>query len=248
MIKRLTGRCLQTGVSVGCGLAHKELRLLELGIVEKFILFELSEDAVRIGIERAREANMLDRVEFRIENAFDYDFTNQKIDLVYWNNALHHMLDVPAAVKWSYDILASNGVFCMDDYVGASRFQHLQSVLDIVNEIRDSLPRKYLVNPYNEGEYVGQFTNPNLDDLKTQDPSEAADSEKILASVIQYFPQAEVIPTGGIVYFLALGGIWYNFNKDDEEDLRLLDQLMLKDKMYAKYPNMSPYAVALAIK
>ena len=249
LIKRLNGMRLKQGISVGCGTASKELRLLQMDIVEKFILFELSEEAVKVGKNQAKELNLENRVEFRVEDAFKYNFNNMKIDLVHWNNSLHHMLDVPAAVKWSYDILSPGGIFYMDDFVGSSRFQYPRYILDIINEIRDALLHKYLKSPFQDGQYLGCFTNPNPDDLWRDDPSEAADSDKILKSVKHYFPQAEIILTGGIVYFLALGGLWGNFDEENEEDIFVLKQLMERDKQYALCSDvMSPYAVALANK
>jgi len=247
LIKRLDGRRLKTGISVGCGLATKEIRLLELGIVEKFILFELSEEAIRIGSENAKKSNVIDRVEFRNEDAFQFDYSHSKIDLVHWNNSLHHMFDVPRAVQWSYEILIPGGVFYMDDYVGSNRFQWPQNIVDIVNEVRGSLPHKYLKKriPLVVDRII-DYIKPHI--LQIIDPSEAVDSEKILTSVRSYFPKAEIILTGGIVYFIALEGMWRNFN-EKEEDLSLLTRLLEKDKFYTQSPDiMSPYAVALAIK
>jgi len=249
LIKRLNGRRLKTGVSVGCGLALKELRLLQLGIVEEFILFDMSKEAVKQGINNAKELNLENRVKYLCQDAFKYDFSNINIDLVYWNNSLHHMFNVPDAVKWSYDILCPDGFFCMDDYVGPCRFQYPKYMLDIVNDIRDMLPHKYLKSPFNNGQYMGVVTNENPKDLARRDPSEAVDSDKILKSVKDYFPQAEIILTGGIVYAKALVNMWNNFDEENEEDISVLTKLMEIDKHYAQQPDIvSLYAVAIAGK
>jgi len=128
LLKRLGEKRLKLGVSVGCGSAHKEIRLMQLGIVDKFLLFDLSHEAIRQGTKRIGEAGLLNRVEFHKADAFSFDFSGKKIDFVHWNNSLHHMLDVDATVKWSRDILVPGGMFYMDDYVGASRFQHPQNI------------------------------------------------------------------------------------------------------------------------
>jgi len=235
LIKRLNGKRLQTGVSVGCGIAHKEMRLLQLGIVEKFILFELAEDVVNIALKKAKELNLENRIEFRIGDAFEYDFSNTKIDLVHWNNSLHHMFDVQSAVKWSYNILCPGGVFYMDDYVGANRFQYPHNVLEIANTVRCALL----------DDFGAIMANINPDSI--DDPSEAVDSENILESVLKYFPQAEVKRTGGIIYLIVMGGnIWSSF---DGKQLPLLTLLLKIDEMLAMRSDiMSPYAVALAVK
>jgi len=219
------------------------------GIVDKFILFELSEERIKEGMKNAEKKNLQNRVEFILGNAFNYDFGKLKIDFVHWNNSLHHMLNVPEAVKWSYNILTPGGVFYMDDYVGSTRFQYPDYVLNIVNGIRDNLPRKYLKDQYQNDIYHGHISNIDPYELMKNDPSEAADSEKIVESTKKYFPNAEIILTGGIVYFIALNGLWGNFDEQNEEDISVLKKLMELDKQYAQKQNvMSPYAVAIGFK
>jgi len=251
LLKRLRGKRLKQGVSVGCGNGDKEIRLLQLNVVEKFILFELSEEMVRVVKDKAIRLNLADRIEIRLENAFLHDFTDVKIDFIHWNNSLHHMFDVPAAIKWSYDILESDGVFYMDDYVGPTRFQYSEKAIHIVNEIRDDLPHKYLKSQYHDGQYFGHYINcdPNIFETALGDPSEAVDSGRILKSLKDYFPEAEIILTGGIIYFVALGGLYENFDEKNEKDVSVLNTLLERDKNYAQsLDDMSPYAVALAIK
>jgi SAM-dependent methyltransferase len=247
LLKRLAGRRLKLGVSVGCGLAYKEIRLLQLGVVDKFIVFDLSQEAVQRGAERADEAGLQNRIEFHKTDAFAFDFSSLEIDFVHWNNSLHHMFDANAAVKWSKELLVPGGVFYMDDYIGCSRFQFPQSIVEIVNELRNDLPCKYLKNQ--NGDCVGKFTVQDLDELIKSDPSEAADSQNILSSIAKYFPNADVIHTGGIVYLLALGdSIYSNFNEENEADVAILEQLLEKDKILCQERKLSLYAVALAEK
>ena len=119
--------------------------------------------------------------------------------------------------------------------------------MDIVNDIRDSLPHRYLKNPNNIGDYIGEFAVPALNEMIKSDPSEAADSENILNSVTKYFPNADITCTGGIVYCLALSGIYSNFNEENETDVNILHQLLEKDKTLCQDQGIdSLYAVALA--
>ena len=230
LINRLNGRVLKLGVSVGFGTGGKEMRLLELGVVEKFILFELSDEAIKIAYEKAKVLNLINRIEFVHGDAFAYSFENTEIELVHWNNSLHHMFDVRDAVKWSYDILSPGGVFYMDDYVGANRFQFPEYILKIVDEIRNGIPYKYLKHPFIDGYILGPYINHGLDEIN--DPSEAVDSERILESVRIYFPKAKIILTGGIVYSIALAMFFDNFDEENEEDLAVLKQLLTIDMLH----------------
>jgi len=249
LLSRLGGRQLTMGISIGCGSAIKELDILEMGIIDRFILFELSEERIKLGLLNAEKRNLQNRIKYLHGNAFNFDFSNHKIDFVHWNNSLHHMLDVDVAVKWSYDILTPDGIFYMDDYVGPNRFQYPKYVLDLVNNIRDNLPKKYLQDQRNNQKPRGHITNVDPEELMKNDPSEAADSGRILSSVSRYFKNADIKPTGGIVYFIALHGLWENFNEKNDDDIFFLSQLLELDKHCTTKENfMSPYAVALATK
>ena len=119
--ERLEGRVLRRGVSVGCGFGNKEMRFVRLGMVEQFDLFELSESRIEKGRMIADELGIAEQVHFHRENAFEV-VDEESVDLVHWNNSLHHMLDVRSAVEWSQRILAHEGIFFMDDFVGPARF------------------------------------------------------------------------------------------------------------------------------
>jgi len=77
------------------------------------------------------------------------------------------------------------------------------------------------------------------------DPTEAADSERILPAISDVFPAAEIIPTGGLVYGWALGEVILNFDEQDMVHLALLNSLLQLDLAWTQ-AGYSPYAVAFA--
>jgi SAM-dependent methyltransferase len=139
----------------------------------------------------------------------------EQYDLVHWNNSLHHMLDVEPAIEWSWRVLKPGGLFYMDDFVGPDRFQWTPQMLLVATAVRQS------------------------------DPSEAADSSRILECVRRRFPGADIMLTGGVVYHLALSDILANFKED--EDLTLLDRLLEVDDMCTAVGE-THYAIALTVK
>ena len=246
--KEMAGDCcpFSRGVSVGCGNGQKEITLIRQGLVSSFELYELSEVRVEQGRKLARDLGVEDRVNFYIGDAFEIVKDIESFDFVHWNNSLHHMLDVEASIKWSYNVLSKGGMFYMDDYVGPSRFQWSDKMLEMVSKVRGVLPENYLVNPRSPDKLLPkQINRPKVEELMQIDPSEAADSERILYFVNQYFPKAEVTLTGGVVYHLALSDVLHNF--DESRDRHLLDLLMIIDDLCAELGE-STYATALAIK
>ncbi|NJO55704.1 MAG: class I SAM-dependent methyltransferase [Rhodospirillales bacterium] len=235
----------EKAISVGCGSGVKELWLMQMCAVGHFQLFDISKENIRLGKQEAERLGLANRANFHAEDAFAAPL-GKDYDLVYWNNALHHMPNVWDAVRWSYDRLKPGGLFAMDDFVGPSRFQWSEDNLRWASAVRQQLPERYLRSPDDPNGFVSRDVDrPTPEQVIATDPSEAVDSGRILAAIDAFFPGAEVIPTGGALYVCALNDIFLNFIT--EEDLILLEQILLMDQMLARYGE-THYAVALAVK
>jgi SAM-dependent methyltransferase len=234
------------GVSVGCRNGRKEIELLRQELVQHFTLYELSEARVEQGYNIARQFQIEDRITFILGDAFQEVQGNEIFDLVHWNNSLHHMLDVDFALKWSLQVLKPGRLFYMDDYFGENRLQFSQETSEIASKIRSFLPKKYLKNPQQPNTFVPkEVYPPDVNRVKAKDPSEAPDSKRILPCIYKYFPNAEIIKTGGAIYSTALQDIISNFEAN--KDGFLLDILMLIDNLLADSKE-TQYAAVLAIK
>ncbi len=261
------GKTLSKGISVGCGNGQKEMDLLKKGLIGHFHLYELAEARIEQGKQLAKTWQLEDRVTFHNGNAFEVETTAESFDFVHWNNSLHHMLDVEQAVRWSHHILRRGGLFYMDDFIGPSRFQWSDRNLALVDRILKILPEKYLVKPPGglrkkgiKGQIkglLGKFflkgpknlirsaKRPTVERMIEMDPSEAADSGRILEMVKRYFPSAEIVLTGGAVYHLALNDIIYNF--DDDRDKHLMELLLVIDDLCSELGE-NHYATAIGVK
>jgi len=130
----------------------------------------------------------------------------------------------------------------MDEYVGPSRMQFPQWVLDANTSYRQSLPPHYKLNPYTHGELVAdKMVNASIDDMIYWDPSEAADSSNIISALKLFFPDAKIRLTGGMIYHLGLNDILHNIHDNIEEIRRAL---ALDDQLTER--GVSQYAVAVA--
>lgn len=231
-------------LSVGCGSGGKEMRLLKQGIVRSFDLFEIGEHRREQIASKAAEHGLEDRITIHIGDAFREDIV-AGFDLVYWNNALHHMFDAKAAVSWSRRALQPGGWFAMDDFVGATRFQWSDEDLEIASRVRGLLPERLLVHPGNpEKRLPCRLERPAIAAMIEADPTEAADSGNIVHALKAEFPDASIMATGGVVYHLALNDVLNNFEAEDDA---LLNALLLLDEALASGGH-NQYAVALAEK
>jgi hypothetical protein len=156
------------------------------------------------------------------------------------------MLDVEAAVEWSWKVLKQGGLFYMDDFVGPDRFQWPAQMLLAATAVRQSLPDRLLVNPHKPTTMLPRIMKkPDPEKMRQSDPSEAADSSRILGCVQRRFPGADIVLTGGVIYHLALSEVLANFVGD--EDFRLLERLLEVDDMCIAM-GQTHYATTLALK
>lgn len=166
-------------------------------------------------------------------------------DLIYWNNSLHHMLDVDAALHWSLKHLQPGGILAMDDFVGPTRFQWTETNLLAATLARSLMTDSQLVHPGTGVQLSRQIERPNPRDLAYEDPTEAADSSSILPAISRYFPDAEVILTGGCIYHLALNDVIGHLEAEEHSDFL---QSMLELDNWLVRQGQTHYAVALARK
>lgn len=241
------GRVFERAVSVGCGSGTKEMRLIEAGLVDRFDLFELSKERIATGQRRARARGFADRMRFHLADAFAARDSEEVYDLVHWNNSLHHMLDTRDALAWSRRVLRDGGVIAMDDFVGPSRFQWTDFNIRIASEFRRQLPARLLRRADGQGQLPVEVVRRTVQRMIEMDPSEAADSGRILLNLRSVFPDAKVVLTGGAIYHLALAGVYANLDLSREEDMRILKIALLIDDL-AMQLGESHYAVAVARK
>ena len=244
---RLTeGRPRRLGLSVGCGNGAKEITLIRSGFVERMLCYDLAETRIAQAEARAAEFGISERIEFHVADAFARHHA-PAFDFVYWNNSLHHMFDVPAALAWSRDVLRPGGLLLIDEYVGASRMRFSDETLDYANAIRGLLPERILPADRRTAEHV--LSREWFAARIARDPSEAVDAGRTLQAVADLFEAPVIRPTGGAVYFVALNGLFGHFDMAEPQDRTLLAHLLRLDEIHAAArPQETIYAVAAAIR
>lgn len=234
-------------ISVGCGTATKEVRLLEAGVVEFFDLYELSRERIEIGQRYVESKGLQDRVAFHLADAFQEPIDDSTYDMVYWDNSLHHMMDANDALLWSRRILKDDGVIFIYDFVGPSRFQWTDFNIMLANEFRKTLPKRYFLRPDGKTYQAVRIGRRSVDRCIELDPSEAADSGNILPCFAQIFPNSKVVLTGGAIYQIALAGIYQNFDFNKKFDRQILKYALLIDDL-AIHMGVNHYAAAIGWK
>jgi SAM-dependent methyltransferase len=233
------GKDVDRAVSIGCGSGHKEIEFVRAGLVSHFTLVELVPELIEAAKSRFAAEGLQDKAAFVLGDYRSF-VRNQRFDMVYFDNALHHMAEVENVLSDCIDMLPPGGVFLMDDFVGPTYNQFSDKIYDYADFIRGMLPPSFFE--------VGRVW-PRLGRLTVQaylqsDPSEACDSSSILPAIARLMPGAEIIPTGGLVYYLACREVFDRFgdSQHDETIIRLLFEL---DRVLTRAnPELTCYALA----
>ena len=233
----------QRGISVACGVGAKERVLLQRGLVKHFDCYEISRTAIEQGEAQAQECGLEKQMTFHHKDVFAESFTPGSYDLVYWDNALHHMPDAHAAMSLSRELLEEGGCFYMFDYVGPTRFQWTDEQVVILKDILSSIDDSYFLIPGSEYMWKKEPSTMTVEEMLQADPSEAADSANILPAFKKYFPGGTVVPLGGLIYVLALDGIIVNMPEES-----ILLKKMLKLDFILSQQGHNYFAAAHCIK
>lgn len=246
LAQRISGRTIRRAVSIGCGNASKEIRLLEQDLVAHFEVYELSRFRFKQGKAIAKKKGLSDRITFYNKDPFSESLA-ERFDLVHWNNSLHHMMDVPQAIRWSYDSLVRGGLFAMDDYVGPDRFQWSTSALEFAQTVRNKLPAEFFEGRAGMAKISRELKRQNPVKMSEVDPSEAADSSRTIDAIEATLLNPEITPTGGAVWHIALSKLLARFDMENPSHTSLLDTLLLLDEMTISEYGTN-YAVAFAVR
>ena len=119
----------------------------------------------------------------------------------------------------------------MDDFVGPTYNQFDDKLYAYAEYVRGLLP----VDP--DRKKLGRIP---VQAYLDSDPSEACNSGAILPSIAKLMPGAEIIPTGGLIYYLACREL---FDALDETSIRLVFEL---DRVLVRAtPDLTCYALAV---
>lgn len=230
------------GLSIGCGSAIHELGLVRDGLVSSFDLYELSKKRLHAAYENFKKHGLEDRVKFYHGDIFA-NVNTQKYDFIYWSGSLHHMYDTEQAIISTYNMLTEGGCFFVNDFVGMNRFQWTDVQMKYINDFRNSLPEDCFIN-YRLKVLSGRILSPpNIDDLIRMDPSEARDSEAIIPALKKHVNLKFFMPTGGVIYHIALAAI---LEQIPENSPILKLALKIDDKLTDE--GLYNYAFALGMK
>ena len=153
-----------------------------------------------------------------------------------FDSSLHHFDRIDEFLKNNVlPILNDNGYVLVYEYCGPNRLQWRNSQLKEANKTLKSIPSKFktLIDGKNIKRKVYR---PGLFRMFLVDPSEAPDSENLVAALNKNFKVLEEKKLGSNIVHILLKGISHNFITEDTETSKLIQELIEKEN---KFLNLS---------
>lgn len=213
------------GISLGSGSGAVVVDAVRLDIVDRMEGVDISPEAVAVANERASQAGLSDRASFRVAD-LNVSRLSGQYQLVMFEQSLHHVDRLDEVLDQCVEVLAPEGLFVFNEYVGPDRFQWSDEAQRLMDSILRILPESHRTDPVS-GFVKHAMVRATVDQVVAVDPSEAIHSSQILAACAARFELVEQRAFGGTLLQFMLADIIANFDPDDARDAAVLRLLTL---------------------
>ena len=236
--KYLAGRHGLHLLSLGSGAASHELAFARL---PQFAEVRCVDIAGRLLDQAAAVAQAEGLTNFRTEVADvnTLDLPAASCDVVLFHSALHHFENVAVILARVRRALRPNGLLVLNDYVGPARLQWTAAQLAETNRVLCAVvPSRYRVR-YLSHQLKTSVSGPGRWRMRLADPSEAAESDRIVPALRQHFQPLEEAAMGGNILTLVLKDIAHHFMRDDDAGTQALlaELFRLEDEFLTRHPS-----------
>src|SRR5947209_78902 len=222
----LGGRRFQRALSIGCGSGALERDLVRRDLVRRVDAFDGSVASLRLAQAAAADVGIGERIRY-----FAADFNRPVLprrtyDLVLFHQSAHHVAKLEKLFRAVLRSMTGNAVLYLDEYVGPSRFEWCDELIEPHRKVYRELPSALRT----------------LDDLaypiQIDDPSEAFRSSEIEPQLAVGFKTIERRPYGG-----TLLSVVYPYLRRELIDRSTMEELLATERRLMDGGVPSYYAV-----
>lgn len=216
----LSGRNGLVAFSPGCGSGGNEMRWAATGLFARIDAIDLSPSRIALARETAARKGLDGILAFRVGDM--KTIVGEGIyDLVIMEGALHHFSPMRPTLERVRGLLKLGGLLVVNDFVGPSRFQWTAAQLRAANSFLALIPDDYR-RRWPDGRVKKRIDAPGRLRMKLADPSEAAESSRILPLLKEMFTTLELKNKGGAIACLVFFEIAQHYVQADETADRIL--------------------------
>ncbi len=220
-------------LSLACGDMQGEYKfLVSTAGVKHIDAFDISEGQ-RNKFYARTDLNDAVSVDYQLVDVNKIELPENHYDIVYIQQAYHHLEAVEHVASQINRSLKANGIFVLVDYIGANFLQRTQKQRAICEMLWPFLAERYRRTP--EGQVRIKLQIPHKESLS---PYEAIRAEEILPVLQNTFDTQHLFLFAGILFPL-LEGFAQNYT-DSDEDRRLLKSMWDLDRKLIEAGDVEP--------
>lgn len=211
-------------LSIGSGLCMREEETVRL-LVQKgyrnvhMDCLEMSPDRVAAVRRRFDENGIANHISISEQDINEWT-PRRKYTGVMANQSLHHFIELEKIFKSCDECLESDGRLLVNDIIGRNGHRRWPEVLQLINYLWSIMPRKFKYNhPFDrfDDDYVDwDYSKRSFEGIRAQD---------ILPTLNQLFRATHLVAEGGIIDIFIERKYGHNFDLQDPEDARWLDEI-----------------------
>jgi SAM-dependent methyltransferase len=221
-------------LSLGCGAGRAERQLMEAGLCDSIVGFDVSGEAVKVAQQKADEHGYA--IQYEVQDLNRAKLPKGEFDLVFSQNCLHHIVELEHVAEQIALSLRPEGILWVQDFIGETQFQWSDTRIEVVNQLRASLPKELLVD---------RIKNRPISALARKDPAtlgspfEAIRSAEILPVLEKFFSIDERWEGATVVPFVCPRGTRLSF-LEHAAGKSFLDMLFAIDRILLKSGKLTP--------
>lgn len=220
-------------LSLGSGNCSSELKFASYDNFSEILCTDIAEKPLKAA-ERISIEKKINNIKFEIQDANNFDLSNNYYDVVYFKASLHHFKNVNKLVgDLIKKTLKKDGLLIIDEFVGPTRFQYPKSQIREINRAIQIIPKKYRKR-YKLNITKNKIYGSGLIRMILADPSECVDSENIIPSIHEHYQTIYEAGYGGNIVKMALKDLAHHFVDLNIENEYILNELFNYEDEYLK--------------
>jgi SAM-dependent methyltransferase len=193
---------------------HLESEFVAAGACERMLGIDLEPGRLEAAERRVPE-ELRERVSFEVRDLRTWH-PSEPFDLIVAKGSLDDTEDLEEYCSALGELLSSEGLLYVDQFVGPTRFQWTDRQLAITNRLLERLPPRLRFDLVTgDGSLRGPVGRPELESFSRANPTEAVRSSDIIAVLDSHLDQVECRPYGGALYHQFFNRIMGNFAGED---------------------------------
>jgi SAM-dependent methyltransferase len=204
---------------LGCGEGWLERAVSEWPFVSRIDALDFAEAAVA----RARERGGL-KICYSVADLNRDALEAGAYDVVVAHSILHHVEQLEHAFEQIERAMKPEATFIVNEYIGPNRFQFSDKILAIINDLLRCLPPQLRHSALEDRVYEAR-ERPTIEQMISNDPSEAVRASDLMPMIRQRFDVLEVKQLGGTILMHLLYDIVQNFRFDDPHERGAIELL-----------------------